>query len=82
MDLLGGWLHVGVSCRGRGRGEGWKKPPDFLVYSTAGEIPKSSFAPSSCLPTSHRKAVSQAEFPSFMATFTEITEKGDSDWCW
>lgn len=55
-------MHVGVPCRGVGGGGLEKNPPDFLVYFTAAEIPKSSFAPSSCLPTSHPKAVSQQNF--------------------
>lgn len=71
-------MHVGVSCRGLGA---WKNP-HYLVYFTAAEISKTSLAPSSRISQLLTgRLVSQAEFQSFMATFTEITEKRDSDWC-
>lgn len=67
------WLvHVGVLSENAGHG---KTQSTWSVPQLPKSQPETSLAPSSRIPTSHGKAVFQAEFQIFMATFTEITEK-------
>lgn len=58
-------MHVGVSCRGLGA---WKNP-HYLVYFTAAEISKTSLAPSSRIPISHRKACFPGRISKFYGNF-------------